>query len=392
MCTWPANGAGDSSLPRSVFRDVRIDPIRPRIDAARQVPDMGESGFLQHLHGLRATRSHLTEGHDLPAPIEFLNEVLARLAAEFFGSFPGAAATGQTLAATLQEPPGAPHHVSLPGDLGTPPVGASPGPPVASEISPPAAVPVPQPTVPAIPGSATALASSALSGFSFPLVWLDNAATTQKPQSVIDRLSYFYAHENSNVHRAAHEMAARATDAYESAREKVRRFLNASAAREIVFVRGTTEGINLVAQSWGRQNIRKDDEIVITWLEHHANIVPWQMLCSEKEARLRVAPVDDGGQVILERVPGLRIIGKAREKAGVLSFVIDGIRTGEIGDYLNRDGIAVRAGHHCAQPIHRRFGLESTVRASLARYNTCEDLDALVEALQRLQLARRNRN
>jgi len=122
-----------------------------------------------------------------------------------------------------------------------------------------------------------------------PLVWLDNAATTQKPQSVIDRLSYFYAHENSNVHRAAHELAARATDAYESAREKVRRFLNAPAAGEIVFVRGATEGINLVAQSWGRQNIGKDDEIVITWLEHHANIVPWQMLCSEKEARLRVA-------------------------------------------------------------------------------------------------------
>ena len=133
-----------------------------------------------------------------------------------------------------------------------------------------------------------------------PLVWLDNAATTQKPQSVIDRLSYFYAHENSNVHRAAHELAARATDAYESAREKVRRFLNAPAARDIVFVRGATEGINLVAQSWGRQNIHKDDEIVITWLEHHANIVPWQMLCSEKEARLRVAPVDDSGQVILE--------------------------------------------------------------------------------------------
>jgi cysteine desulfurase/selenocysteine lyase len=133
-----------------------------------------------------------------------------------------------------------------------------------------------------------------------PLVWLDNAATTQKPQSVIDRLSYFYAHENSNVHRAAHELAARATDAYESAREKVRRFLNAPAPREIVFVRGATEGINLVAQSWGRQNIGKDDEIVISWLEHHANIVPWQMLCSEKEARLRVAPVDDSGQIILE--------------------------------------------------------------------------------------------
>jgi cysteine desulfurase/selenocysteine lyase len=383
-----------------------------------------------------------------------------------------------------------------------------------------------------------------------PLVWLDNAATTQKPQSVIDRLSYFYAHENSNVHRAAHEMAARATDAYESAREKVRRFLNASTTREIIFVRGATEGINLVAQSWGRQHIQKDDEIVITWLEHHANIVPWQMLCSEKGARLRVAPVDDTGQVILEEyekllgpktrlvavaqvsnalgtvtpvqemieaahrhgarvlvdgaqavshmrvdvqtldcdfyvlsghkmfaptgigvvygkseilevtrpwqgggnmiqdvtfektiynppparfeagtgniadavglgaaidyldrvgmanvtrheaellrygtdalktVPGLRIIGTAREKAGVLSFVLDGVRTEEVGEYLNRDGIAVRAGHHCAQPIHRRFGIESTVRASLALYNTCADLDALVAALKRLQVGR----
>ncbi len=386
-----------------------------------------------------------------------------------------------------------------------------------------------------------------------PLVWLDNAATTQKPQSVIDRLSYFYAHENSNVHRAAHELAARATDAYESAREKVRRFLNASAPREIIFVRGTTEGINLVAQSWGRHNIHKDDEIVITWLEHHANIVPWQMLCSEKGARLRVTPVDDRGQVILEeyekllnpktrlvsvaqvsnalgtvtpvaevieaahrhgarvlvdgaqavshmradvqalncdfyvlsghkmfaptgigavygkseildvtppwqgggsmiqdvtfektvynppparfeagtgniadavglgaaidyldrvgmanitrheselliyatdallRVPGLRIIGTAAEKAGVLSFVLDGVRTEEIGDLLNREGIAVRAGHHCAQPIHRRFGLESTVRASLALYNTCEDIDALVSALLRIQAGRGQR-
>ena len=133
-----------------------------------------------------------------------------------------------------------------------------------------------------------------------PLVWLDNAATTQKPRSVIDRLKYFYVHENSNVHRAAHELAARATDAYESAREKVRRFLNASSSREIIFVRGTTEGINMVAQSWGRRNIQKDDEIVITWLEHHANIVPWQMLCAEKGAHLRVAPVDDSGQVLLD--------------------------------------------------------------------------------------------
>jgi cysteine desulfurase / selenocysteine lyase len=379
-----------------------------------------------------------------------------------------------------------------------------------------------------------------------PLVWLDNAATTQKPQSVIDRLKYFYEHENSNVHRAAHELAARATDAYESAREKVRRFLNASSTREIIFVRGATEGINLVAQSWGRRNVQKDDEIVITWLEHHANIVPWQMLCAEKSARLRVAPVDDSGQVLLDeyekllgtktrlvalpqvsnalgvvppvgkmieaahrhgakvlldgaqsvshmrvdvqsldcdffvfsghkvfaptgigvvygkletlehmppwqgggnmiqdvtfektlyqppsqrfeagtgniadavglgaaidyldragmaniarhehglltyateelqRIPGLHIIGTAREKAGVLSFVIDGFQTEEIGNYLNRNGIAVRSGHHCAQPILRRFGLESTVRASLALYNTFEDIDALALALRSL--------
>jgi cysteine desulfurase/selenocysteine lyase len=133
-----------------------------------------------------------------------------------------------------------------------------------------------------------------------PLIWLDNATTTQKPQAVIDRLAHFYLHENSNIHRGAHELAARATDAYEAAREKVRRFLNASSADEIVFVRGATEAINLVAQSWGRQNIGRDDEIVITWLEHHANIVPWQQLCSEKGARLRVVPVDDQGQVLLD--------------------------------------------------------------------------------------------
>jgi cysteine desulfurase/selenocysteine lyase len=379
------------------------------------------------------------------------------------------------------------------------------------------------------------------------LIWLDNAATTQKPQSVIDRLSNFYTHENSNIHRAAHELAARATDAYEAAREKVRRFLNASTVREIIFVRGTTEAINLAAQSWGRQNIQKDDEIVITWLEHHANIVPWQMLCAEKGARLRVAPVDNSGQVLLdeyqkllgprtrlvafaqvsnalgtvtparemiemahrygakvlldgaqavshmrtdvqlydcdfyvlsghkmfgptgigvvygkldilentqpwhgggnmiqdvtfekttyqpppgrfeagtgniadavglgaaidyierigmhniaryehdllvyatealERVPGLRLIGTAKEKAGVLSFVLDGFRTEDVGAALNRQGIAVRAGHHCAQPILRRFGVESTVRPSLALYNTCEEIDALVNALWNLK-------
>ena len=380
-----------------------------------------------------------------------------------------------------------------------------------------------------------------------PLIWLDNAATTQKPQSVIDRLSHFYSHENSNIHRAAHELAARATDAYEAAREKVRRFLDASSVREIIFVRGATEGVNLVAQSWGRQNIQKDDEIVITWLEHHANIVPWQMLCAEKGARLRVAPVDDSGQVILDeyqkllgqrtrlvafaqvsnalgtvtpaqemiemahrygakvlldgaqavshmqtdvqsfdcdfyvfsghkmfaptgigvvfgkldilentqpwhgggnmiqdvtfekttyqpapgrfeagtgniadavglgaaidylervgmvnisryehdlllyatekllRIPGLRLIGTAREKAGVMSFVLDGFRSEDVGAALNRQGIAVRAGHHCAQPILRRLGVESTVRPSLALYNTCEEIDALVSAIWNLK-------
>ena len=383
-----------------------------------------------------------------------------------------------------------------------------------------------------------------------PLIWLDNGATTQKPQSVIDRLSYFYEHENSNVHRAAHELAARSTDAYESAREKTRRFLNAGAPREIVFVRGATEAINLVAQSWGRRNIQKDDEIVVTWLEHHANIVPWQMLCAEKGALLRVAPVDDSGQVLLDeyekllgpktrlvsiahvsnalgtivpvnemveaahrhgarvlvdgaqavshmrvdvqsidcdfyvfsghkvfaptgigvvygksevldqmppwqgggnmiqdvtfektlyqppsqrfeagtgniadavglgaaidyldrvgianvsrhehilltyataallKIPGLRIIGTAKEKASVISFVMDGFRTEEIGDYLNRKGIAVRGGHHCAQPILRRFGLESTVRATFALYNTREEVDALVAALWDLRQGR----
>jgi cysteine desulfurase/selenocysteine lyase len=380
-----------------------------------------------------------------------------------------------------------------------------------------------------------------------PLVWLDNGATTQKPQSVIDRLSYYYAHENSNIHRAAHELAARSTDAYEGAREKVRRFVNAPSPRDIVFVRGTTEGINLVAQSWGRRNVGQGDEIVITWLEHHANIVPWQQLCAEKGAVLRVAPVDDSGQVILEeyerllnartrivslthvsnalgtitparemiamahrhgaralldgaqsvphkridvqeldcdwfvfsghkmfaptgigavygkedllnetppwqgggnmivdvtfektvyqpaparfeagtgniadavglgaavdyldrigmenitryehllleyatgllnQVPGLRLYGTAREKAGVLSFTLAGFESEEVGKALDREGIAVRAGHHCAQPILRRFGLESTVRASLALYNTCEDIDRLAAALLKIR-------
>jgi cysteine desulfurase/selenocysteine lyase len=382
------------------------------------------------------------------------------------------------------------------------------------------------------------------------LVWLDNAATTQKPQAVIDRIAYFYAHENSNVHRAAHAMAARATDAYEGARDKVSRFLKSPSPSQIVWVRGATEAINLVAQSWGRRNVAEGDEIVITWLEHHANIVPWQQLAAEKRARLRVAPVNDRGEVILEeyekllgprtrivsltqvsnalgtiaparemvamahrhgarvlvdgaqavshmpvdvqaldcdfycfsghkvfgpmgvgalfgkadvleamppwqgggnmiqdvtfektayqgaparfeagtgsiadavglgaaidylsgiglesvqayehellgyatekllQVPGLKLVGTAPEKAGVLSFVIDGVRTEDIGGAMDQEGIAVRSGHHCAQPILRRFGLESTVRASLAPYNTREDVDALVAALRRIQAGR----
>lgn len=385
------------------------------------------------------------------------------------------------------------------------------------------------------------------------LVWLDNAATTQKPKAVIDRLSYFYEHENSNIHRAAHTLAARATDAYESARESVKRFIKAPSTKEILFVRGTTEGINLVAQTWGRRNVSAGDEIVISWLEHHANIVPWQMLCQEKGAKLRVAPVDDRGQIILEEyekllgprtklvsftqvsnalgtitpakqmidmahrhgavvlldgaqsvshkpvdvqlldcdffvfsghkvfaptgigvvygksellehmppwqgggnmiqdvtfertifqpapnkfeagtgniadavglgaaldwlsrvgververyehdllvygteklrtVPGLTLIGTAPDKAGVLSFVLAGQKTEEVGGMLDQDGIAVRSGHHCAQPILRRFGLEATVRASLAPYNTYEDIDTLCESLHRIQAGRPSR-
>jgi cysteine desulfurase / selenocysteine lyase len=383
-----------------------------------------------------------------------------------------------------------------------------------------------------------------------PLVWLDSAATTQKPQAVIDRLASFYEHENSNVHRGAHALAARATDAYEGAREKVRRFIGASDPGEIIFTRGTTEAINLVAQAWGGRFVGEGDEIVITWLEHHANIVPWQQLCAAKGARLRVAPVDDGGRVIMAeyerligprtrlvafsqvsnalgtvlpvqemveiahrrgacvlvdgaqavshmrvdvqaldadfyffsghklfgptgigvlygksevlketppwqgggnmigdvtfertlyreppvrfeagtpniadaaglgaaidyldrigmeniqhyeqellaygtqgllKVPGLNLLGTAPEKAGVMSFVLDGQRTEDVGKALDREGIAVRAGHHCAQPIHRRFGLQGSVRASLAFYNTVEDLDALCRALHRLQVWR----
>lgn len=379
-----------------------------------------------------------------------------------------------------------------------------------------------------------------------PLVWLDNGATTQKPRAVIERLQYFYEHENSNIHRAAHTLAARATDAYEKARELVARFINAKSSREIVFVRGGTEAINLVAQSWGRENVGSGDEIIVTHLEHHANIVPWQQLAAEKGAHLKVAPVDESGQIILSeyakllgprtrlvsaasvsnvlgtvtplpemialakanntmflvdaaqsiahmptdvnslgcdwlvfsghkmyaptgigvlygreellnqmspwqgggnmiqdvsfeqttyhaaparfeagtgniadavglgaaieylqqvgvasigayehqlldyamnemrRVRGLRLIGTPAEKAGVLAFVIQGIPNQHIGKSLDQQGIAVRFGHHCAQPIHRRFGLDSTVRASLGMYNTKEDIDLMLQVLHSL--------
>ncbi|HEY0841556.1 family 2A encapsulin nanocompartment cargo protein cysteine desulfurase [Methylotenera sp.] len=379
-----------------------------------------------------------------------------------------------------------------------------------------------------------------------PLVWFDNAATTQKPQAVIDRISYFYQHENSNIHRAAHELAARATDAYEGAREAVRRFINAPSVDNIVFVRGTTEAINLVAKTWGKKHIGEGDEIVISHLEHHANIVPWQQLCQETGAKLKVAPVDDSGQVLLaeyqklltsrvklvsftqvsnalgtvtpaaemiqmahragakvlldgaqsvshmrtdvqalnpdflvfsghkvfgptgigamygkpevlddmpawqgggnmiqdvtfdktvyheapakfeagtgniadavglgaaleyverigidniaryehdllvyataamQKVPGLHFIGTAKDKASVLSFKLDGFKSEEIGAALNQEGIAVRSGHHCAQPILRRFGVETTVRPSLAFYNTTAEVDLMVSVLLRL--------
>jgi cysteine desulfurase/selenocysteine lyase len=368
---------------------------------------------------------------------------------------------------------------------------------------------------------------------------------------VIDRLAQFYAHENSNIHRAAHVMAGRATDAYEGGRESVRRFINAPEVDEVIFVRGATEAINLVAKSWGIQHVRQGDEIIVSHLEHHANIVPWQQLAACTGARLRVIPVDDSGQVLLDEfgkllndrtrlvavtqvsnalgtvtpvqqivamakgvgarvlvdgaqsvshmrtdvqalgadffvfsghkvfgptgigvlwgkrevledmppwqgggnmiadvtfektayqgipnkfeagtgniadavglgaaldyvsrigidniaryehellaygmcelasIPGLRLVGTAQEKASVMSFVLAGYTTAEVGEALNEQGIAVRTGHHCAQPILRRFGVEATVRPSLAFYNTEEEIDQLVKVVRCLAGRRR---
>lgn len=384
-----------------------------------------------------------------------------------------------------------------------------------------------------------------------PLVWFDNAATTHKPKTVIDRVSYFYEHENSNIHRAAHELAARATDAYEGARNKVAKFINATSTDEIIFVRGATEALNLLANTFGQQHVGEGDEIIVSQLEHHANIVPWHLLASRVGAKIRVIPVDDSGQILLDEyrklinsrtklvsvtqvsnalgtvtpikdiidiahnfgvpvivdgaqsishmrvnvqeldadffvfsghkvfgptgigviygkaehlknmspwqgggnmiadvtferiiyqdapnrfeagtgniadavglgaaldyvdrvgidriaryehdllayatqrmqvIPGVRLVGTAADKASVLSFVLAGYKTEEVGGALNHEGIAVRSGHHCAQPILRRFGLETTVRPSFAFYNTCEEIDLMVSVVERLARARR---
>lgn len=378
------------------------------------------------------------------------------------------------------------------------------------------------------------------------LVWFDNAATTQKPRQVIEALNRFYSHDNSNIHRGAHTLAARATDAFEGARDKVRYYLGAASSEEIIFVRGTTEGINLVAHSYAKRFLQPGDEIVLSELEHHANIVPWQIVAKERGAVLRVIPVDDRGEIILteyerllgprtrlvglahannslgtvlpiqemthlakrygahvlidgaqsvahlpvdvqalgvdfyvfsghkifgptgigavygrrellEELPpwqgggnmikdvtfketvysdvparfeagtpnvadayglgialdyvrriglasiaahehnlleyateklqsinGLQLVGNAREKVAVTSFVLKNKPVPEVGKYLDQHGIAVRAGHHCAQPSLRRFGLEATVRPSFSFYNTFEEIDRLVYALKNL--------
>ncbi len=377
------------------------------------------------------------------------------------------------------------------------------------------------------------------------LAYLDNAATTQKPQAVIDKISHYYERDNANIHRGVHALSERATAEYEAAREKLRALLNAASTREIVFVRGTTEAINLVATSWGGANIGKDDEVLISEMEHHSNIVPWQMLCERVGAKLKVLPINDDGELcmdqlddllsertklvgivhlsnalgtinpietiiekahkvgakvlvdgaqalahievdvqaldadfyvtsahkmygptgigllyakeaILETMPpyqgggdmitmvtfektqynelpykfeagtpnisgtigfgaavdwlldkgivalarheqelldyateqavlfdGLRQIGTAKNKATVLSFTLDSVHPHDLGTILDREGVAIRAGHHCAMPVMQHFGVPATVRASFAAYNTVEEIDALFAALTR---------
>jgi cysteine desulfurase/selenocysteine lyase len=380
-----------------------------------------------------------------------------------------------------------------------------------------------------------------------PLVYLDNAATSQKPQSVLDAMGRFYAEECANVHRGVHNLSERATEDYEQGRVKAQRFLGAAEAREILFVRGTTEAINLVASSYGRKSVNGGDEILITAMEHHSNIVPWQMLCQERGARLRVGPINDAGELLLDEfeklisdrtrlislshisnalgtvnpvaeiirmahrrnvpvlvdgaqavphckvnvqeldcdfyafsshklygptgvgilygkakwleqmppyqgggdmiravsfektsyntipykfeagtphiaggiglgaaidyveglgldriaayehelleyatervkaIPGVRLVGTARERAGVLSFVMETAHPHDIGTILDREGIAVRAGHHCAMPVMDRFGIAGTTRASFAFYNTMGEVDALVKGIGKVR-------
>jgi cysteine desulfurase/selenocysteine lyase len=380
-----------------------------------------------------------------------------------------------------------------------------------------------------------------------PLVYLDNAATTQKPRAVIDALAHYYAAENANIHRGVHHLSQIATEAYEGSREKVARFLNAASSREIIFVRGATEGINLVAQSYGRALLRAGDEVLITGMEHHSNIVPWQLLAAQTGVVLRAVPFDDTGELDLDafdrlltdrtklvsvvhlsnalgtinpirriceaahargipvlvdgaqsaphlgvdvrelgcdffvfsghklfgptgigvlygreallermppwqgggdmiatvtleqstwaplpakfeagtphiagviglgaaidwlstlgldvvtahehalldhataevsRVPGIRLVGTARERASILSFAVDGVHPHDVGQVLDAEGIAIRAGHHCAQPVMARYGIAATARASFAVYNTREEVAALVRGLHRVR-------
>jgi len=379
-----------------------------------------------------------------------------------------------------------------------------------------------------------------------PLVYLDNAATTQKPQVVLDALLRYYCGINANVHRGVHELSERATEAYEAARERIRQFFNAGHSREIIYTRNTTEGINLVAQSFARPRLKEGDEVLISAMEHHSNIVPWQLVCESTRARLRVAPIDDRGELILEEfakllgprtriaaithmsnalgtvnpageivriahergvpvlldgsqaayhmrvdvqalgcdfyaatghklygptgigvlygrtehleamppflgggdmissvaferstwnvlpykfeagtpniadaiglhaaldyidsvgldrvaehertllaygtqllesIPGVRLIGTAPHKASILSFVMDGVHPHDIGTVVDREGVAIRTGHHCAQPVMARFSVPATARASLAMYNTVGELDTLGRALHRV--------
>ncbi|CAN5419962.1 hypothetical protein BH10PLA2_BH10PLA2_27730 [soil metagenome] len=388
-----------------------------------------------------------------------------------------------------------------------------------------------------------------------PLIYFDNAATSQKPQSVLDAMNHYYEHDNANVHRGVHVLSERATSAYEEVRAKVQRFVHANCVREIIFTRGTTEAVNLVAQTFGRQRVQAGDEVVVTWLEHHSNIVPWQMLCQEKNAQLRVVPINDAGELdfaaldklltprtkmlalahvsnvlgtinpvkriielahsrkipvlldgaqatphlevnvqeldcdfytlsshkmygptgigalfgkavhleamppwqgggdmirsvsfertaynerpykfeagtpaiaeaiglgaaidfiesvgldaiaihehkLLERathrlqdIPGMRLIGTAREKAAVLSFLLEDppMAALDLASKLDLEGIAVRNGHHCCQPLMDRYGISGTVRASFALYNTFEEVDALGEAVEAIAKANRKR-